>query len=170
LRRRPDGIKRCHHIAETKKRLSSHGKQKDRAKKQRTLQSLDRIPSQVPAQEVVVDGITKYSNDHLQTQHCLSNNYVTYQVSDTTCYVKLKPVQPETVLEEEPERTVAKVDPIEDAQFLADSKQKQHLIPRLEQTRVVKLVDRTESLGDKFLVCSCPFFCQMGMCCGTSTV
>jgi hypothetical protein len=30
---------------------------------------------------------------------------------------------------------------------------------------VVKLVDRTESLGDKFLVCSCPFFCQMGMCC-----
>jgi hypothetical protein len=55
LRRRPDGIKRCHHIAETKKRLSTHGKQKDRAKKQRTLQSLDRIPSQVPAREVVVD-------------------------------------------------------------------------------------------------------------------
>jgi hypothetical protein len=41
LRRRPDGVKHCHHIAETKTRLSSHGKQKDRAKKQRTLQSLD---------------------------------------------------------------------------------------------------------------------------------
>jgi hypothetical protein len=165
LRRRPDGIKCCHHIAETKKRLSSHGKQKDRAKKQRTLQSLDRIPSQVPAREVVVDGITKYCNNHLQTQHRLSNNYVTYRVSDTTCYVKLKPVQPEQVLEEEPDRTVAEVDPIEDAQFLADSKQKQHLIPRFKQTRVVQLLDWTESLGDKFLVCSCPFFRQMGMCC-----
>jgi hypothetical protein len=165
LRRRPDGVKCCHHIAKTKKRLSSHGKQKDRAKKQKTLQSLDRIPSQVQAREVVVDRITKYSNDHLQMQHHLSNNYVTYQVSDTTCYVKLNPVQPETVLEEETERTVAKGDPTEDAQFLANSKQKQHLIPRLEQMQVVKLVDVTKSLGDKFLVCSCPFFHQMGMCC-----
>jgi hypothetical protein len=162
------GVKANHNIAESHGRMSSMTTQRNCLKDQHALSSLTTLPSQQEHMDTTVVQVTKYASNLLFDQYSCSECFVSYRELATVCYVKLSPSIYEAEdgfmdsdVEDQPLTPRLKRDA---AQFLLNWNCQKHVLPKFDQTRIVKLIESSDPPG-KFVTCTCPYFWQRGLCC-----